>query len=371
MRERVCQVAVFLSAVCFIASVVGWTSSYLARGLVVKHLHTTPPGEWRRPDWWCVGTIDGRVVGIRMVAQWQTNRGNECQSMADAMLRDAWRLVETNPSGLVDLLKKNGEERWGFGLARMPVPKKSVDQSLIMFPWWTLCSFTAIWPLQRLYVGARRRARLAAGLCGPCGYDLRYSHGRCPECGAPIAAARLPVTPPTDKPAHARVLAHFAGGLLLAGCFAVSLASAMLWTVSYFTSDPAEAVSVAGSYKYWCYGFSEGRVFYFRCVVPPMGGGGKWINRLPKSAHEAARTMDTLCDKGRPLPGIHWCIRDARAENSVGELRVRGDVDWNTDSPPVITAATVHFGWGLVPGAVGAMILGRRWRRWRATGRAR
>ena len=41
----------------------------------------------------------------------------------------------------------------------------------------------AVLPAVRLRTLRRRRRRVARGLCPACGYDLRATPGRCPECG--------------------------------------------------------------------------------------------------------------------------------------------------------------------------------------------
>ena len=64
-------------------------------------------------------------------------------------------------------------------------------EDVIALPAWLPVVAFAGLPLAFAVRLARRHRRRVAGRCAECGYDLRGSPQRCPECGTPAAAAGL------------------------------------------------------------------------------------------------------------------------------------------------------------------------------------
>ena len=92
----------------------------------------------------------------------------------------------------------DGPDQWGFGAPERDVSVLGVryrsgkvlimDVRLLSLPFWAPVVAFAILPVVWVI---RRRRRPRPGTCPKCGYDLRATPERCPECGAVQGSLRL------------------------------------------------------------------------------------------------------------------------------------------------------------------------------------
>lgn len=77
----------------------------------------------------------------------------------------------------------------GFAYVRLSDPLATrLDDWLLFIPYWAIAAPLALLPAWWALTYRRRRERLRQGHCRRCGYDLRGTPHRCPECGTPAEA---------------------------------------------------------------------------------------------------------------------------------------------------------------------------------------
>ena len=95
-----------------------------------------------------------------------------------------------------------GREMLGLGYYRRQfiMPADTSTRWGLMVPHWFAALVFAALPARWLLFQHRQRTRRRLGLCQNCGYDLRTTPDRCPECGAVAAVRRGPPhNPPMQR----------------------------------------------------------------------------------------------------------------------------------------------------------------------------
>ena len=94
-------------------------------------------------------------------------------------------------------LRSNGRFTYNRASADFALPGFRFVDGEANVAHWLASLLTFPLPVLALFRWVYRSKRYAAGQCVACGYDLRASTDRCPECGAPVPE---PIVPAAAKP---------------------------------------------------------------------------------------------------------------------------------------------------------------------------
>jgi hypothetical protein len=189
MRRKLFTLAAALSAPLFVATCVLWVRSHVCRDYAFAWLPW--PGDAGRRRWLKADADSG---GGQIDVSWKVwTAGEREQLIQHNALGAADFYHRAFPDVPREYARSSPPMPWnaaGFGWYSGPT------HASVWLPYWSAALLTAAPPAAWLAGRARRRRRVRAGRCLRCGYDLRATPERCPECGAvPKKAAVISAAP--------------------------------------------------------------------------------------------------------------------------------------------------------------------------------
>jgi hypothetical protein len=174
MRRKLLTLAAGVSAVLCVGAGVLWVRSY-------SRIDTLA-GYWGRDDRVEISSQWGSVLLFHLSGK----------NIVESQMLRGFGSIPVPPREWG--ARQVGAHWGGFGSYRHRNPPQSQaawrDETLLWFPDWLLMLGGAAFPLAFLNRRRRIRRRAESGSCLRCGYDLRATPERCPECGERRPAGR-------------------------------------------------------------------------------------------------------------------------------------------------------------------------------------
>jgi hypothetical protein len=185
VRRRLFNLAAAVSLVLLLACAALWVRSYFVHDYLVRNREVA----------WHFWSAPGRVEA--WVIWWRDSTSGVMPGMPEWPKDEHFRYSQPSPAGLPKPAGPGipGVTHYGRGLGFeferdvpvVPAPRGrtyvGTPAILVVVPHWFLMLLSL--PLPALWlVRFRRSRRQRQGLCASCGYDLRATPDRCPECGA-------------------------------------------------------------------------------------------------------------------------------------------------------------------------------------------
>jgi hypothetical protein len=199
MKRHLLNLLTLLSLAGCVAVAALWVRSHYGGENIIWPVRVRSD-DWRHWEMTDAGVaLRPGVLLIGRVSEW-------AGSAAEAP--PAWRRsrLRYNGSGTMAVVQV-APSRLGFGRSRGSSPPSASPQRygrrvwLVCVPWWSLLLAASVPTLYRLLPALYQHAHLAAelararraahqGLCLDCGYDLRATADRCPECWTEVPRPR-------------------------------------------------------------------------------------------------------------------------------------------------------------------------------------
>lgn len=143
--------------------------------------HATNPAT-HRLDAYLISEAGGMTLG-RKIFYWPPEAQTAAMTLVNRTRRAYTWQFDSRPVPPAGVLYMRLGFNWFSAIDLKMVPGATSKEARLFIPYWALLLATLITPIA--WILHRRRQRNAQpGICKICGYDLRATPDRCPECGA-------------------------------------------------------------------------------------------------------------------------------------------------------------------------------------------